>query len=77
MTSENTVIHIDNQQHKVDVTSMSGAQLKALAGRDATYQLFLEEKGNEPDRLIQDTDSIQLRNGMHFYTVPPATLGWS
>ena len=69
------VIHIDHVQHKVSVTGMTGAQLKALAGKDASYQLFLEEQGNDPDRLISDTQSITLKNGMHFYTVPPATLG--
>jgi hypothetical protein len=72
---DDTVIHIDEQQHKVTVNGMTGAQLKALAGKDQTYQLFLEEHGNDPDRLIGDSDSISLKNGMHFYTVPPATLG--
>ena len=69
------VIHIDQQQLKVSSAGMTGAQLKALAGKDASYQLFLEEQGNDPDRLITDTQSITLKNGMHFYTVPPATLG--
>ena len=73
--SKEVVIHIDNVQHKVSVNGMTGAQLKALAGKDASYQLFLEEQGNDPDRLINDTQSITLKNGMHFYTVPPATLG--
>jgi multiubiquitin len=70
-----TVIHIDRQEYRVTATGMTGAQLKTLAGKDASYQLFLEEQGNDPDRLISDTQSIALTNGMHFYTVPPATLG--
>jgi len=69
------VIHIDGVMHKVSSANMSGAQLKALAGRDSTYQLYLELKSNEPDRQISDTDSVKLENGMHFYTVPSATLG--
>jgi len=69
------VIHVDGVQHKVDSTTMSGAQIKALVQKDATYQLFLELQGNDPDRLISDTESVAIRNGMQFYTVPPATLG--
>ncbi len=69
------VIHIDSQEFKVDRASMSGIELKALAHKDTTYQLFLEQAANEPDRLIGDNESVALRNGMHFYTVPPATFG--
>lgn len=72
---EQTVIHIDGQQFKVTETSLTGAQIKALAAKDAQYQLFLEAHGNDPDQLINDTQSVSLKNGMHFYTVPPATFG--
>lgn len=69
------VIHIDKELFKVTAVGMTGAQLKVLAGKDVSYQLFLEEQGNDPDRLISDAQSVKLTNGMHFYTVPPATLG--
>jgi len=69
------VIHIDGEKKDVNQTTLSGAQLKALVGKDSTYQLFQELPGNEPDRLIGDTDAVQMRNGLHFYTVPPATFG--
>lgn len=70
------VIHIDSQEFKVTKAAMSGAELKALVGKDSTYQLFLEQGGHDPDRLIGDADSVSMRNGLHFYTVPPATFGW-
>ena len=54
---------------------MTGVQIKALAGKDAQYQLFLEQKGNDPDKIIGDHDSVQMENGLHFYTVPAATFG--
>jgi hypothetical protein len=69
------VIHIDDKEFKVHESSLSGAQLKALVGKDATYQLFEEIPGNDPDKLILDTTAVQIRDGLHFYTVPPATLG--
>jgi len=70
-----TVIHIDGKEFKVEKTSMTGIELKALAGRDSTYQLFLEKTGNDPDQLIGDAQTVELKNGEHFYTVPPATFG--
>lgn len=69
------VIHIDEKEFKVDKAYMSGAELKALVGKDSTYQLFQELPRNEPDRLISDTDSVKMGNDLHFYTVPPATFG--
>lgn len=69
------VIHIDNATFKVDKTSMTGIEIKALAGRDASYQLFRERKGSDPDQLVGDNDTIQFEHGEHFYTVPQATFG--
>ena len=69
-------IHVDGKEFKVDQATMSGAQIKALVGKDATYQLFEELPGNEPDKLITDTESVNIKNGQHFYTVPPATFGF-
>ena len=69
------VIHIDGQQKTVDQITLSGAQLKALVGKDSTYQLFEELSGNQADHLVPDTESVRISNGLHFYTVPPATFG--
>ncbi len=69
------VIHVDGQEFKVTETSLTGAQIKAIAGKDVQYQLFLEMHGNDPDKLVNDTESVSIKNGMHFYTVPPATFG--
>lgn len=55
--------------------TMSGIQLKGLVQQPPHYQLFLEGARGEPDRLVGDHDSVQLHDGMHFYTVPPAAFG--
>ena len=73
--AQHITIHIDGKEYKVDVSSMTGIALKALAGRDATYQLFRERKGHDPDQLVGDNNSVTLEHGEHFYTVPPATFG--
>lgn len=70
-----TVIHVDGHEYKVQQSALTGAQIKALASKDSQYQLFLEAHGNDPDRAIGDNESVSLKNGMHFYTVPPATFG--
>ncbi len=69
------VIHIDGKQFTVDQSSLTGAQLKALVGKDSTYQLFQELPGDDPDPQIADAQAVQMSNGLHFYTLPPTTLG--
>jgi hypothetical protein len=68
-------IHIDHHLYRVDRASLTGAELKALAGLDATYQLFLEEHGDAPDRQIADGESVTMKNGLQFYASQPATFG--
>jgi hypothetical protein len=65
------VIHIDKQQFKVEVTQMTGAQLRALPphpiGPDR--DLYEEVPAGE-DILIGDDQSVELKSGMHFFTTP-------
>lgn len=68
-------IHIDGEQYHVEKSSMTGAELKQLANKDAQFQIFLEGHGHDPDRQIGDADALEIKSGMHFYTVPPATFG--
>ena len=68
-------IFIDAKKYKVTKTSMTGAEIKALAGIDAQYQLYLEETGDNPDKPLADTESLALKEDMHFYAIPPTTFG--
>jgi hypothetical protein len=72
--SERT-IRIDGVPYQVTALTMSGAQIKALAQKDAVYQLFLEEAGKQADRLVQDHEALYVGDGQAFYTVPPAMAG--
>ena len=67
-------IFVDGKKFTTDQTNLTGAQIKALAGNDSTFQLFLEQPGAD-DQAIADAYTVQLKNGMHFYTMPPATFG--
>ncbi|MBZ9852074.1 multiubiquitin domain-containing protein [Mesorhizobium sp. CA14] len=68
-------INIDGVHFEATSESMTGSELKQLAGKDQQYQLFLEGHGHDADRQIGDNEGVALKNGMHFYTVPPATFG--
>lgn len=68
-------IHIDGKEYHVEQSSMTGSELKQVAGKDPQFQIFLEGHGKDPDRQIGDSEGMAIRSGLHFYTVPPATFG--
>lgn len=53
----------------------SGSHLAAAAGRDASYQLYLEVDGGAPDVFVQALAPCILKDGMRFYTVPASIIG--
>lgn len=64
-------IFIDKKQYRVDVTSMTGAELRAVTqppiGQDRDlYQIV---PGGE-DHRIEDNERIDLKPGMRFISVP-------
>ncbi|MBK8322347.1 MAG: multiubiquitin domain-containing protein [Betaproteobacteria bacterium] len=67
---------VDNKKYETDHASLSALEIKNLAGVPSNHQLFLEERGNDPDRALSDGEAIDLANPpKHFYSVPPATFG--
>lgn len=67
---------VDNKKFDTDHASMTGQAIKSQAGVDPSYQLFLEEQGNAPDKAISDGEHVDMNNPpKHFYAVPPATFG--
>ena len=68
-------IHIDGKQYSVEKSSMTGSEIKELAGKDPQFQVFLEGHGKDPDRHIGDAEAVEIKSGLHFDTVPPATFG--
>ena len=67
---------VDAKEYETEQTELTGLQIKAQAGVAATYQLFLETKGDQPDEEISDGQRVNLRDEpKHFFAVPPATFG--
>lgn len=68
--------YVDAKEYVSENSSITGADIKVKSGVTATYQLFLEEEGDRPDRAISDGDGVDLTGSIkHFYAVPPATFG--
>lgn len=74
---------VDNVRYEHPDGSITGAQIKARipSPYEPSYSLFLEGHGNDPDTLVQDSDSFSLERQGHgplkFHTVPPAQFGYA
>jgi hypothetical protein len=72
---ETTTIHIDKRQFHVPRPTMTGADLKQLAGIDASFRLFKETPGKDADVPVGDPETVTLKNGDHFYSLPVGRVG--
>lgn len=68
--NKKTVIHVDRKKYEVDDSPLTGAEIRQLAGLGPDVDLYLEQRGDDDDRLIADGDTVDLRNGMQFFSTP-------
>lgn len=68
---EFTPISIDRHPYKAPRTPMTGAELRQLAEPPiaADRDLYLDIPGGQ-SRLIADAEAVDLKPGMHFFSVP-------
>jgi hypothetical protein len=67
---------VDATKYETEKKHLSGLEIKTIADVEGTYQLYLEEEGEKPDRPISDGETVSLENHVkHFFAVPPATFG--
>lgn len=68
---EKLVIHIDKKKYRVDTATLTGAQIRALPEPDiaADYLLKQQIPGGD-DKTIENDQAVQLKNGMHFFSIP-------
>lgn len=69
---EKNVIHIDKKNYHVEKDSMTGQELRDLADPKigSERDLFLKMNGPEDDKIISLEETVELKNGMHFYSAP-------
>jgi hypothetical protein len=68
-------ITINDKRYEAHTETMTGAQLKHLAGIPEANLLFRELPGPSDDELINNDSVVHLRNGEHFYDMPPGNFG--
>jgi hypothetical protein len=67
---------VDAKKYETNETSLTGTAIKKIGGVDPTYQLFLEEEGDTPDKPVADSENVHMDGKeKHFFAVPPATFG--
>ena len=62
-------IRIDRTEYHVNTDSMTGTELRQLAGIGADLDLF-EAVAKGDDLLITDAATVELKSGMRFFTAP-------
>ncbi len=61
-------IHIDRKPYTASRNPITGAELRALAGVAADYDLWEEVTGPHEDVNVPDAKEVHLREDMHFYS---------
>lgn len=65
-------IHLDRVPYEIHQHELTGAQIRALPSPPISpdFDLWQEERGDVEDRLIAPTDTVKLKEDMHFYSAP-------
>ncbi|QTI78333.1 multiubiquitin domain-containing protein [Roseomonas marmotae] len=70
---------VNGARYETDQKTLTGAEIKAMVPNwDATHDLTLEGRGDEPDRAIGDDESVSLGAAhgiLRFSSVPKANFG--
>jgi Multiubiquitin len=51
---------VGGTRHETNKPTLTGTEIKALAGVVPTHQLFYRDDVNTPDRLVRDTQAVDL-----------------
>lgn len=66
-------VFVNDKLFKTSSSSLTGDQIKSLAGVAGNYELFLVH-GNTSEP-IGPSQSVEMKNGEHFRAIPPGTFG--
>lgn len=70
------LIVLNGQEFAVAQPVVEGLQVRVLGKLDDQYELILEGSGEQPDKLIKDTDRIDLTQGpVRLFAKPQTAFG--
>lgn len=74
------IIHINSKPYEAPKPVMTGREIKELAKGPPEYLLVLvvgepDEVAGGDDKIIADNESVDLKSGMRFRIINPATFG--
>lgn len=72
-TRHEFTIYVNNQPFATQAHELTGAEIKALAGVPANYELF-EVQGNHSSP-VSDSQKVHIHNDLHFRAIPSGTFG--
>jgi len=74
--SQPVTIRVNGQQLSVAGGAVTAGQLRSLAGVPSAdiIDLFLELPGLAEDRILDDSDVVEVEDGMSFFSVPRAIM---
>jgi hypothetical protein len=65
---DSIVIHVDQNKRDAPKPVMNGSELRSLGPVAGNRTLWKVVPGGEDD-LVEDLEPVELKNGMHFYSV--------
>jgi hypothetical protein len=67
---------VNGKSFIVEASHLSGLQIRTIAGLQPGHHLVAEGSGKVPDRVISDTDQIELVGPItHIYSRPDTRFG--
>lgn len=67
---------LNGQKLEIPSATVTGIQLRLLAGIPPSYELIAEGHGSDPDQVLTDTDVLDLSGPIkHVFVKPPTAFG--
>lgn len=67
---------LNGQRLEVPSAKVTGIQLRLLGAVPAGYELIAEGRGTDPDRVLTDTEVLDLSGPIrHIFAKPPTAFG--
>ena len=77
MASDKThIVVVNGILYEVSLPTLTGSQIRALAGVPPEYALIVEGTGSDPDRRLADDEDMHLGpTPLRIFTAPPTVFG--